>query len=102
MVDQVTPIAGVNSEVIVGGTANVCIGPLPNGGVIVNPSSPDDQGLADTEDLFVDPVGEATLNGNGTTFRLAPGQSWEVVAGQTTPTYINAPSSGHKVSVFSY
>lgn len=70
-----------------------------NGGFITNPASAADQGLANAEDLFVDPVGAASEAGNGTTFRLAPGQTWSLIPGQTTPTSVNAASSGHKFSV---
>lgn len=99
---SVTPIAGVNSEVATSGTAVIAIGPLPNGGVITNPADPADQGLAAAEILYVDPVGDAGLSANGTTFALYPGQSWTVIPGQDTPTTVNAVSAGHKFSVVSW
>lgn len=102
--DPVTPIAGLVSVVATGGSPVVAIGPLPNGGVITNPVSVSDQGIPGDipENLYVDPVANATNEGNGTTFALAPGQSWTVIPGQTTPTSVNAPTSGHKFAVVSY
>ncbi len=100
----VTPTAGNASEVAVGGTPVVAVLGGPNGGIITNPSSNADQGIAGggVEPLYINPVDGATLNGNGNTFSLAPGQSWSVIAGQTTPTSVNAASNGHKFSVVNW
>jgi hypothetical protein len=95
----VTPTPGLASVVTAGGTPVNAIGPMPNGGFITNPASASDQGLGAAENLYIDPVGAAGLNGNGTTFVLAPGQTWTVIPGQSTPTSVNAASSGHKFSV---
>lgn len=97
----VTPIPGNASEVAVGGTPVVAIVGGPNGGMIVNPYTDADQGIP-AEALYVDPVGAASLNGNGTTFSLQPGQSWSVIPGQTTTTSVNAQTGGHKFSVVSW
>lgn len=98
---SVTPVPGNASEVAVGGTPVTAIVGGPNGGIIVNPYTDADQGVA-SEPLFVDPVNPASLNGNGTTFSLQPGQSWSVIPGQTTSTSVNATTGGHKFSVVSW
>jgi len=100
----VTPTAGLVSTVAVGGVAVEAVGTAPNGGFITNPASNTDQGIAPgaAEPLYVDPVGAAGLAGNGTTFALAPGQTWEIIPGQTTPTTVNAVTTGHKFSVVVY
>ena len=91
----VTPIPGLASVVVTGGTPVVAVGAHPNGGFITNPSTA-------TEYLFVNPVANAATTANGTTFGLAPGQSWSIIPGQTTSTSVNAVSSGHAFSVVSY
>lgn len=98
----VTPTAGNTSEVVIGGTPVTAIVGGPNGGLIVNPYLAADQGLGASENLYVNPVDNATLNGNGNTFSLSPGQSWSAIPGQTTPTSVNAVSAGHKFSVVNW
>lgn len=98
----VTPIPGLISQVAVGGTPVDVVAAGPNGGFIANPYAATDQNLVTAEILYVDPTGPATLNGNGTTFALLPGQTWSLIPGQTTPTSVNAPSSGHRFSVVSF
>lgn len=102
--EPVTPVPGVNTVIAVGGTSVVAVNIGPNGGIITNPLTAEDQGLApaEAEVLYVSPVGDASLNGNGSTFALQPGQSWEVIPGQTTTTKVNANTSGHKFSVVSW
>ena len=95
----VTPVAGDASVVVAGGTPVIAAVPNPQGGFLVNPSAAADQGLANAETLYVDPVGAAALAANGTTFALAPGQSWPLIPGQTTNTSVNAASNGHKFSI---
>lgn len=98
----VTPIAGVNSIIAVGGTSVVAVAANPNGGYITNPLLSTDQGIT-AEPLYVDPVGTAAiLKANTTTIALQPGQRWDVIPGQTTPTYVNAATTGHKFTVVSY
>lgn len=92
MVDAVTPVAGNASEVVTAGTAVVAVGANPNGGFITNPATA-------TAYLFVDPVGTAGTTIGGTTFGLAPGQSWNIIPGQTTPTSVNSLSDNHEFSV---
>ena len=98
----VTPIPGLVSQVTTGGTAVEAVAAGPNGGFITNPLSAADQGLANTEPLYVNPVGAAGVAANGTTFALQPGGTWFLIPGQLTQTSVNAASSGHKFSVVSY
>lgn len=90
--DPVTPAPGNASEVVTGGTAVVAALAAPNGGFIVNP-------YGASESIFVDPVAVPGLAAGGTTFEIRPGQNWDLIAGQTTPTYVNAASDGHTFSV---
>jgi hypothetical protein len=103
MTTPVTPVGAVNSFVVTGGTSVIAIPANPNGGFIVNPLTAADQGISPVEPLYIDPVGSAgVLHANGTIFALQPGQSWPVIPGQTTPTYVNATTSGHKFSGVSW
>jgi len=98
----VTPVPADVTIVATGGTPVNAIAANPagiGGGILANPIQPADQGLANAEPLYVDPTGNpATLQGNGSTFRLESGQSWSAIPGQTTATSVNAQSSGHKFS----
>lgn len=101
-VDAVTPVALLTSEVTTGGTpVQVAPGGI-NGGFITNPSTNTDQGIVTAEPLYVTCVGtspgSAPGDANGTTFMLYPGGSWNMIAGQTTATWVNAATSGHKFS----
>lgn len=97
MTTSVTPISGVNTFVPTGGTSVIAVPINPSGGYITNPITAADQGITTVEPLFIDPVGTAaTLHANGTIFALQPGQTWNIISGQTTPTYANATTSGHK------
>jgi hypothetical protein len=99
----VTPVATLADEVAVGGTSVVVIGANPQGGIIQNPIDSTDQGISAVEPLYVDPTGaQATTQGNGTTFRLEPGQTWNAIAGQTTSTSMNAATSGHRIAGVSW
>jgi hypothetical protein len=98
-VTPVTPQPGLVSEVATGGDAVTVVSSGPNGGFITNPNNATDQGLASYEDLFVSPVNAAGVAGNGTTFRLGAGQTWNIIPGQTTVTSVNAVTSGHKFSI---
>lgn len=99
----VTPIPGAASAIATGGQAVVAVFPSPNGGFILNPLAPADQGISAAEPMYVDPVGPcATLTGNGTVTTLYPGQKWDLIPGQTTATYVNAATSGHKFVVVTW
>jgi len=102
MTTSYTPIPGVNSQVLTGGSSVLAISAGPNGGLITNPYTASDQGLSVAEVLYVNPIGFSSTTANGTTFALLPGQTWTIIPGQTTPTYVNAPTSGHKFSVVSW
>lgn len=99
---SITPIPGINVIVASGGVSVAVIPPMPLGGVITNPYSAADQGLSAPEVLYVNPIDAATLNANGNTFALQPGQSWTVVPNQSTGTTVNAASTGHKFSAISW
>lgn len=98
----VTPLPLIVSEITTGGTAVQVVPSLPNGGFITNPSSNTDQGIVTAEPLYVSPVsttpGSTPGDGNGTVFVLYPGQTYTIIPGQTTGTYVNAATSGHKFS----
>jgi hypothetical protein len=99
----VTPVSGVNTFITTGGTGVIAIPGNPNGGYITNPLIATDQGIGAVETLYIDPVGSAAiLHANGTVFALQPGQTWSVIPGQTTPTYVNAITAGHKFSAVSW
>ena len=102
MTTSVTPIAGVATQIVTGGVTLIAVAANPNGGFITNPLTYTDQGIATAEPLYVSAVGGATLSANGTTFALQPGQTWEIIPGQTSATYVNAATSGHKFSVVSW
>lgn len=99
MATPVTPVAGLVNMVATGGMAVIAVPENPSGGFITNPAAAADQGLGAPENLYVSPVGDATLVGNNTTFVIEPGGSWPIIAGQTTRTSVNAASDGHKFSV---
>lgn len=103
----VTPVPALNSEVATGGSAVNAFGPNPNGGFLQNPASATDQAISAAEDLVVNPVTNAVSPSNaggvnGTNFRIPPGGNWNLIGGQTTPTSMNAATSGHKVSAVSW
>lgn len=90
---------GRASTVVTGGTAVAAVPVNPNGGIITNPLNAEDQGVDPAEPLYINPISPGTTAGNGSNFALAPGQSWVVIPGQTTQTWVNAASDGHKFSV---
>jgi D-lyxose ketol-isomerase len=95
-----TPQVGQITTVTAGGTAVTAIAAVAagiGGGFITNPYSPTDQGLSNAEPLTVDITGEqATLEGNGSTVALQPGESVFLVPGQVTAVTVNAESNGHQ------
>lgn len=83
----VTPQVGQATEVVTGG---VFVQVFPGGvagGVITNP-------ITSGNYIYVDPINPAGLTAEGTTFALAPGQSWTAIPGQTTPTSVNCAAGG--------
>jgi len=92
-----TPVAGLISQTSAtpGIPANA-ISANQSGGYIVNPIAAADQGLAVAEVLFVNQVGNAITNANGTTIALQPGQSYTVIPLTTTPVSVCALSANHK------
>ncbi len=99
----VTPVPGPNLAITTGGASVIALPANPNGGLIVNPILAADQGVPTAETLYVDPTGAApTLYAGGTTFALAPGQSWSAIPCQITTTNVTAVTSGHKFSSVSW
>jgi hypothetical protein len=97
-----TPQPGAASIVAVGGTPVIAVLAVASGiggGFITNPLLASDQGIVTAEPLYISPVGAATLNSNGTTVALQPGQTWYIPAGQGSATSVNAATSGHKFTV---
>jgi hypothetical protein len=91
------PVAG--SSVVTSatpGTAVIAIAANQAGGYIVNPFDPADQGLSTAEPLYVDQVGNAVLQANGTTIALQPGQSYTIIPNTTTPVTVASASASHK------
>lgn len=100
MVDAVTLHPAAASEVIVGGQSVVAIFGGVLGGMLVNPSQPEDQGLPEVENLFYDFTGPAATTQTATTFPLVPGQLLNIPPGITSNISVNAASSGHKFSAY--
>ena len=98
----VTPVAAQANKVTTGGTAVQIFPPNIGGAFIQNPLDPLDQNLSPAEPLYVDPTGgtpgSAPGQGFGTTFVLYPGQTWAAIPFQSTPTQVNAATSGHQFS----
>lgn len=95
----VTPVAGLASSISAGGTPVVVAPAGVSGGILTNPVSITDQGIATAETLYVNQVTAAGLAGNGTTFALDPGQSWTLIPGSTLPVSVNAQTTGHRFSI---
>ena len=89
-------------------TGGVAVAVLPaalNGGIIQNPLSNADQAVTPAEPIYVNPIsapGAGPGQGWGTTFTIYPGQTWAAVPGQITQTFMNALTSGHRVSAISW
>jgi hypothetical protein len=92
-----TPVAGlVTITSATPGLPVNAISPNQSGGYIVNPLLAADQGLATAEPLYVNQVGTCTVNANGTTIALQPGQSYTVIPLTTTPVSVASLSANHK------
>ena len=92
-----TPIAGlVNQTPNSPGIPVNAIAPNQTGGYIVNPLLAADQGTAAAVVLFVNQVGPADVQANGTTIALQPGQSYTVIPSTTTPVSVASLSANHK------
>lgn len=95
----VTVQPGKASTVVTGGTAVEACPPNPNGGIITNPLTAADQGVDPAEPLYINPISPGALAANGSNFALAPGQSWVLIPGQSSSTWVNAATDGHRFSV---
>lgn len=85
----------MTDTVVIAGTPVTAVGPNPQGGFIVNP-------IGAAGSIWVDPVGAAGTVAGGTTFEIRPGQNWDIIPGQTTPTSVNALDNDHTFSVVSW
>ncbi len=65
------------------------------GGLIQNPSSPEDQGITSIETLYVDLVSPPGLVATRTTFAVEPGQTFALPA-FGGPVWVNAATIGHQ------
>jgi D-lyxose ketol-isomerase len=91
------PAAGANTQTpSTPGTAITAIPANQAGGYIVNPLAAVDQGLPQGEVLYVDQVGGAKTQANGTTLALQPGQSYTVIPFTLTPVTVASNSASHK------
>jgi hypothetical protein len=91
-----TPIPGPNNVTsATPGTAVIAIAANQAGGYIVNPTAAADQGVPTAEPLYVNQVTNATLQANGTTIALLPGQSYTVIANTTTPVTVSSATGSH-------
>jgi hypothetical protein len=68
------------------------------GGFIQNPATARDQGLAQVENLYVDPVNPATTFASVTCVVIAPGQSYQVPVNFGGDLSVTAASSHHRFS----
>lgn len=91
------PVAGTNTQTpSTPQTSIVAIPANQAGGYIVNPLDAADQGLTNSEVLYVDQVGPAKTQANGTTIALQPGQSYAIVPFTLTPVTAASNSASHK------
>jgi hypothetical protein len=92
-----TPVAGVTTITSgTPGTPVIAIAANQAGGYIVNPTTAADQGLPTAEPLYVNQVTGATLNANGTTLALLPGQAYTIIPSTTTPVTVSSASANHQ------
>lgn len=92
-----TPVTGPATQTSgTPGTPVTAIDTNQAGGYIVNPVSAVDQGVTTAEPLYVNQVTGATLQANGTTIALQPGQSYSVIPNTTTPVTVSAASPNHQ------
>ena len=87
---------GGATSVLTGGTPVVAIHALLSGGIVWNPLSASDQGIATAETLYLSEVGPPGLVANVTTFALVPGQFYFATPSSTNSIWVNAATSGHK------
>jgi hypothetical protein len=100
MVDAVVTYPAAASTVVVGGKAVTAAFAGALGGMIVNPATAIDQGIAIVETLFYDFTGPAASVETATTFPLEPGQTLTLPSNMTNNVSVNAISSNHKFSAY--
>jgi hypothetical protein len=85
-----------SNRIVVGGTSQVAMYAPLISGIIQNPASPADQGIAQTEPLFVNFTGPAGLIDDGQTVAIPPGGSILVPLNSIVNVWVNAATAGHK------
>jgi len=104
----VTPEAGLAFEIITGGTAIVVASGPISGGYVINPNPVAAQGIGGDvpENGYLDmtePPGSTDSTASGTTSILFPGDRFDLPAlNGGVSVYVNAASSGHKLTVVIY
>jgi len=92
-----TPIAGLNAQTPTSAGVPInAIAANQSGGYIVNPTTAADQGIPTAEVLFVNQVGNCTIQANGTTLALQPGQTYTIIPNTTTPVSVASLTPNHK------
>lgn len=92
-----SPVQGPNTQTGTSpGVAVIAIDANMSGGYIVNPLAAADQGLPVAEVLYINQVTVASLNANGTTIALQPGQSYTVIPNTTTAVTVASASPNHQ------
>lgn len=97
---SITPYRANIGSIRVGGVAQPLFYAPLFGGVVANPYSPVDQGIAVVETLYVDFTGPPGLAAGGTTFAVQPGGSLSIPSGTVETVWVNAATSGHMFSAF--
>jgi hypothetical protein len=97
-----TPVQGLAVQTGAAGTPVNAIAANQNGGYIVNPLSAADQGTPGAGVLYINQVGPASTQANGTTIGLQPGQSYSVIAQTTTPVSVASGFANHKFTAVSW
>lgn len=94
---NVTPQIGLVTQIAIGETAVLVFPPGIYGGYITNPLITADQGISPVENLYVNPVTVASLQGYLTTVAIPPGASWFVpIPKSTSGVWVNAATTGHR------
>jgi hypothetical protein len=92
-----TPVVGIATQTpSTAGQPVAAIDINQAGGYITNPTNPGDQGLGESEVLYVNQVGPATLQANGTTIALQPGQTYSIIPYTQSQVSVASNSANHK------
>lgn len=100
MVDAVTPYPAVTTKIFAGGTPVIAIFGGVQGGRIINPFNPEDQGISTVEPLYYSFVEDAETAETSNTFPLQPGQWVDIPPGLDHHVSVNAATTGHRFSAY--